>query len=258
MQRLVSAIAAIDRGRLDQAEAILLGITANTPARYPIIDRTEHQFVIKFWDQAAFQHYVEWHNENAPLDLPVIWEANVYPRAYYYLGYIYVHRKQGESALEYLDRGLAMEPNSPLLQFEKAQALVLLKRMDDALELYQQITGVGPLVDKNLYAVCLRGQGGVLIDMGRLDEAEAKYRESLYYAPDSTIAQNELLYIQELRGGATPVVGDAIASDGISKICAMCSSKFSEGVEIEYKGIFLSICQRCDRARNKKWWQFWK
>jgi Flp pilus assembly protein TadD len=46
-----------------------------------------------------------------------------------------------------------------------------------------------------------RGRGFVLTELGRLDEAEAAYRESLKIEPDSERAKNELQYIARLKAG---------------------------------------------------------
>ncbi len=47
-----------------------------------------------------------------------------------------------------------------------------------------------------------RGQGYVLIEIGQLDKAEAKYRECLAINHNDSIALQELEYIKRLRGGA--------------------------------------------------------
>ena len=48
-------------------------------------------------------------------------------------------------------------------------------------------------------AVALRGIGFALIELGRLDEAEAVFLESLEADPDNEAALNELRHIEHLR-----------------------------------------------------------
>lgn len=50
-----------------------------------------------------------------------------------------------------------------------------------------------------VHARSLRGMGFALIEMGRLDDAERRFRESQKFEPDSSAARNELTYIKEQR-----------------------------------------------------------
>jgi Flp pilus assembly protein TadD len=50
-----------------------------------------------------------------------------------------------------------------------------------------------------LQATALRGIGVSLIELGELDRAETALRESLEVEPGNALAQNELLYISNLR-----------------------------------------------------------
>ena len=45
----------------------------------------------------------------------------------------------------------------------------------------------------------LRGMGFALIEQGKLDEAEKKYKESLKADPDNKLALSELEYIKKLK-----------------------------------------------------------
>jgi Flp pilus assembly protein TadD len=45
----------------------------------------------------------------------------------------------------------------------------------------------------------LRGKGFVLVELGKLDEAEAMYRRCLAIDPADTKAANELRYVQSRR-----------------------------------------------------------
>ena len=49
-------------------------------------------------------------------------------------------------------------------------------------------------------ARAIRGQGYVLAELGRLDEAEAKYKKCLAMDANDAKAQHELEYIRAVRG----------------------------------------------------------
>lgn len=53
----------------------------------------------------------------------------------------------------------------------------------------------------------LRGRGYILVELKRLDEAEASFNDSLKVEPKNPIAVNELRYIAELRRGRPAVNG---------------------------------------------------
>lgn len=96
------AMERIQNGKIDQAESLLLGVIANTPATYENTFETTEAKVIKFWSQAEFLHYITWAKQHGSLDREVQWHLNAYPRAHFYMGLICVGRKQYDRALEYL------------------------------------------------------------------------------------------------------------------------------------------------------------
>jgi len=48
-------------------------------------------------------------------------------------------------------------------------------------------------------AIARRGLGYVLVELGRLDEAEEKYRQCLAADPNDVKAKNELAYVLDLQ-----------------------------------------------------------
>jgi tetratricopeptide (TPR) repeat protein len=183
----------------------------------------------------------------------VRWVSNAYPRAYYYLGFLCVKTRQFERALEYLDRGQQLEPTNPKFNFEKAQALVHSGRPEPALALYEAVTEVGPHVSVRDLAIAWRGRGFVLIELGRLDEAEEALRTSLELEPGNSIALNELQYIKHLRQGGGVHQGEAVPSQAPSlSQCAVCGNTFTTGVVVKIEGVPRTVCDNCKRKLKIK------
>lgn len=123
-----------------------------------------------------------------------------YSRAFYILGFMAVERDEWAVALEYIDKGLALELDHPLLLAEKAMIVSRMKRFEEAVELFMKAVDI-PWALPYEKAKSLRGAAVVLIDMNRLDDAEELLRRSLEIEPDNQVALGELRYITHLRGG---------------------------------------------------------
>jgi len=258
-ERVNAAVQELSTGNLDKAEALLLSVIANTPARYSNSEENDEALSIKFWDRNDFIHFVTWQQERGLANKGINWIGNAYPRAHYYMGFLCVKRKQFDRAIGFLDKGQALEPTNPKFVFEKAQALVHSGRRQEALALYDQVTAIGAHVSARDLALARRGRGFVLIEMGDLDNAEMAFKSSLEIEPDSEVAQGELAYIDHLRQGGAATRVEAVQSTApdISR-CAVCGQKFDKGVVISYEGMPVGICKRCEGKLTKKWWQFWK
>jgi tetratricopeptide (TPR) repeat protein len=134
----------------------------------------------------------------------VVAVPNPYPAASFYLGSYYNEVRRPADALRVLDIGLAF-PGSrgesiPLLTIERGAALSGLMRWQDSLANYDRGLGFERVLP-NQRAVMLRGRGLALTELGRLDDAETAYRDSLVLDPNNQLAARELIYIQRLRAG---------------------------------------------------------
>jgi tetratricopeptide (TPR) repeat protein len=259
VEKVNAAMQAIMSGNLDRAETLLLAVIANTPSEYSNCEDHGETVSIRFWDQTAFVHYVTWQQGQGLAQKGINWIGNAYPRAHYYMGFLCVKRRQFHRAIEFLDKGLRLEPTNPMFALEKAQALVHLGRTEDALAIYDGITEIGPHVSARDVAVARRGRGFVLIEMGDLDGAETAFKASLEIEPASEVALNELRYIDHLRHGGPPTFTQSVSSSGPDLAhCAVCGQQFNQGVVISVQGMPTSICKRCEGKLTKKWWQFWK
>lgn len=143
----------------------------------------------------------------------VVAVQNPYPEISLYLGSYYDEIGNPEQALRVLDAGLAtlgsMElfvggsDHRPVLIVERGAALNSLHRSADALANFDQglkLDGVSDFMRATMY----RGRGFALTELGKLDEAEASYSESLKLAPGNVHAEQELRYIAGLRSGRQP------------------------------------------------------
>jgi Tfp pilus assembly protein PilF len=192
------ALSYIQDGHFKVALRILMDVLARTPADYRHSYELEDAVCIKFWSLAEFIEYA------ASLKPPdqakrIDWILNAYPRACYYLGYLFIEAGDFDQALEFLEQGLRLEPGNAKLANEKAQALVRLGRLGEAKGLYDAVLSRSDFVGKHDRAFSLRGRGYILIEEGQLDEAETAFRQSLEHDPDNPMAVQELAYIEQLR-----------------------------------------------------------
>ena len=126
--------------------------------------------------------------------------------AYWARGYGYAEMARYPEAEAELKKALSLSPMDAQYTMELAYVFQAEHRMDDALELYKTGVGLVPLTDgwddamKNEFT-CKgwRGQGYVLAEMQRYDEAEQAYRECMKVIPGEPKSQGELGWIAEQR-----------------------------------------------------------
>ena len=102
-----------------------------------------------------------------------------------------------------LERGLQLEPYHVRMLSELGNLLQLQQDWNAMLRVFTDAEAAAaylPEDEQNAgYGRAKRGMGYALTELGRLDEAEAKYRECLRIDPDDTGAKHELEYIRQLR-----------------------------------------------------------
>lgn len=162
----------------------------------PRVERAE-QLEEAFWDKDDFVGYVA----HAKPKKKVVWTVPSYSRACYHVAFAAVERNDLATADEWIERGLALEPDHPLLLCEKALVLGTKKRHEDALHHFQLAAKSHPW-HASWVARALRGEGFELIELRRLDEAETAFKKSLELEPGSHVARSELEVIRDLRAGA--------------------------------------------------------
>ena len=138
----------------------------------------------------------------------VVVEANPYPLMSLLLGSYYNEIGRSEDALRVLTHGLTLSPldgiilgdHAPHLMADRAVTLARLNRLDEALAAYD--LGLKELeLEEPMAARFHRGRGFVLIEMQRLDDAEAAYREAVKLDPKDKLAVHQLDYIASIRAG---------------------------------------------------------
>jgi tetratricopeptide (TPR) repeat protein len=132
----------------------------------------------------------------------VVQAPNTYVDAMLMLGLHFNEVRQYDEGLAWLDRGLALQPRFWPLILERAASLMALGRNAEAAASLQGALNdqrMSPTLDRARFTRVL---GVALIELDRLDEAEAALNESIRLQPDNPGARNELAYIAQLRAGA--------------------------------------------------------
>jgi tetratricopeptide (TPR) repeat protein len=106
-----------------------------------------------------------------------------------------------ETGLAWLDRAVRWQPRNQHMVMERAQSLIGLRRHADVHEALQAALNDPEMTLTLDRARFLRNDGIVLIDLNRLDEAEAALNESIRLQPNNPVARSELEYIADLRAG---------------------------------------------------------
>lgn len=148
-------------------------------------------------------------------------ESEVYGTAALILTLQAVQDHRYEDAIRYGQRGIALNPDHALLRTELSNSYVQSGRPAEGLAVLDGYLARHPDISVFDAGLVLRTQGFALIELGRLDEAEAAYRQALVLEPDHRGAQDELTYIAQLRSGGDklPVAQttmDKARSDGFA------------------------------------------
>ncbi len=184
-----------------KAKKILEKFVKTMPDNWAARKETSEKVNIVYWNQ---EHLTQCFPIDAVTTKKSL-EANLgnsYSQAFYVLGYIATEEGDAASAIQYLDKALALEPNNPIIISERAVGMLDGTKLEEKLALFERALDKGICISDSDKARTLRGKGVTLIDMGRLDEAEKALYESLKFEPNNGIAIGELNYIDKLRNGA--------------------------------------------------------
>lgn len=124
--------------------------------------------------------------------------------AYFLRGYALIELGRTGEARAALERAVQLAPREAHYRSELAELYAREKNWNDALAAFDVSAKVAEeSVDQQRKNAelgrALRGKGFVLVELGRLDEAEAMYRRCLEIDPADRKATNELRYVQQRR-----------------------------------------------------------
>jgi Flp pilus assembly protein TadD len=123
--------------------------------------------------------------------------------AQYLKGYALVELQRIPDARRALERAIELAPANAQFRSELGHTYQIDKSWTKALEAFteaERATAFSLDDEKVRHQTrALRGQGFALIEMGRLEEAEARYRRCLALDADDQVAQMELRLIERLR-----------------------------------------------------------
>ena len=124
--------------------------------------------------------------------------------AHFYRGYALLDLGMVEEAKKSLQIAIEFSPFNSGFHSELGHIYQVEQRWDDAISEYTAAEDHAAVyspeevrMDELLRAK--RGIGFVLIELGKLDEAESKFRECLELDPNDEKAENEIAYIESLR-----------------------------------------------------------
>lgn len=184
----------------------------NLPASYPLIETRDGVIISRKADPVLGGLLPLLGAAKDGKTVTLLTRSNVYGDAAWLLAWAAVEARDPERALRVLEPVMAAQPNNPALVAERGSALNLLRRWQESYDNYDSALKAGEPMDDGLRAVLLRGRGFALIELGRLDEAEADYRESLKLVPGHGGALNELTYIEQQRAGKPKVAADVFTA----------------------------------------------
>ncbi len=115
------------------------------------------------------------------------------------IGWIEYEHKDFEAALKDYERARLNEPDSLALASEISSTLSMLGRAQDSYDAAAAFLAAHPSLSDKDKATLLRREGYALIDLGRLDDAEAAYNQSLKLDPGNATALGDLDYIRQQR-----------------------------------------------------------
>src|ERR1051325_10273982 len=117
-EKVDKAMEALTRGKVEAARRILMEVVANTPEGYQKEFEQDGTLHRKFWDMTDFMDFVT-RDKELGNERNIVWIGNAYPRAFYHLGFICAQEGNLAEAIQFLDRGRALEPDEPHFDLEK-------------------------------------------------------------------------------------------------------------------------------------------
>lgn len=189
-----SIAAAMKERRWDAARDLIEKTIASMPADWRPIQEDGRRIRAAFWNQDEFLVYVKRFQSQSGKS--ILWLSPSFSKLYSLLADVNLSEKRFDEAILAIEKGLAIEPDHPLLWIQKGYVLNCAGRHRDALPAYQTASTVREWTPAPVMARALRGRGSALIDLDRLPEAKEAYIRSLEFA-ESQLAREELEGIEK-------------------------------------------------------------
>jgi tetratricopeptide (TPR) repeat protein len=198
---ITEAVDLIEKNKYPEAKILLENYVNTIPADWSHRVKDGKNLRVFFWDQeqlvecGAFEVAAAGDKKMEPvLD-------RSYSKAYYLLAFLALESRNNpyNNALLNLNKGLALEPDQPTLLYEKANLYYRLKRYEQAVQLYTNLTQAKNCLPNLHRARAFRGLGETLTALGKFDDAEMALYQSLKFDPDNKKAISELDYIDQVR-----------------------------------------------------------
>jgi Flp pilus assembly protein TadD len=200
---VANAEALMRQGKFSEAKSSLRALVEKMPAGWkPVTEKGDDVFVA-YWDLEHFRTCAVREGEFRS-NKRVVWAQPSYSKAYYLLAYMSLEAGNKDEAKRYVDKGLELEPDHPTLLGEKGAILQMMADYEGSVRSCDAVVRSKGCVTNYEKARALRCKGVGLIELGKLDEAEKAFNESLQIAPNNKQALNELAYIRRIRSGAPP------------------------------------------------------
>jgi len=131
----------------------------------------------------------------------VAWVDIAYARAYHMKAFILTNLKRIKEAVAILTMESELAPTKANVHIELGYIANHTGCFTEALGHYVKALKLAKTFKSQIpqKGAALRGMGFALIEQGKLDEAEKKYKESLKADPDNKLALSELEYIKKLK-----------------------------------------------------------
>jgi tetratricopeptide (TPR) repeat protein len=189
------------RDRMPELQAIL----AHAPTPFsPVEERAGTVYIREARPEACLAAMLSFAARKTPArQKRAICVDNPYPDAALLIASYLDDIGRPEEGLAMLDRGLAFDPQSPVLVAEKGAALNMLHRAAEAVAVYKAGIAEIPILDDWQRGMMLRGEGFALVELKRYDEAAQAYKDSLKIDPNHGHAAQELNYIARVSAGGS-------------------------------------------------------
>lgn len=240
------------------AQKLLLEVLINLPPAYEKISKSGDRLHFEYWDEDEFEAFLAYY-ATTPERCEVTGSQSVYPKALFNLAFIEIENGNLELAHCYLQQILGIEPDQPRCYTELAGILALNEEYAEALKLYSKAMTIRPYHPNQLKALILRGMAFQHIELGNLEKAESLLRDSQNYEPNNKLAQNELIYIADLKGGAPKINGSIWNNERSSPphipICCQCGKRLVISKDqfsvVPQDGANFYLCASCEDQFNK-------